>query len=94
GTAFNEKKETKFEIHSIEGLKLFNSHMSDFSYVEGYQPSQADMVVFQQFKSTPDAVKYPYASRWYHHINSFGNGKTKQIELIQAFEISLEPMTV
>ncbi|CAH7685848.1 elongation factor EF-1 beta subunit [Phakopsora pachyrhizi] len=48
-------------------------HLHDKSYIEGYAPSQADVVVFSAIASSPDAKKYPNSSRWWSHIKSWEN---------------------
>merc|ERR1712038_282272 len=42
----------------------------------GYQPSQADAVVYQALNGAP-AVKYNHALRWYNHIKSYGGETSK-----------------
>ncbi|GAA95175.1 uncharacterized protein L969DRAFT_96393 [Mixia osmundae IAM 14324] len=46
-------------------------HLSDKSYIEGYNPSQADVAVYKELKSAPDATQYPHAARWYKHLTSY-----------------------
>ncbi|KAA1106236.1 Translation elongation factor 1 beta [Puccinia graminis f. sp. tritici] len=46
-------------------------HVYDKSYIEGYAPSQADVVVYQAIASSPDVKKYPQAARWWAHIKSW-----------------------
>ncbi|KAK6500465.1 Translation elongation factor 1 beta [Arthrobotrys musiformis] len=53
------------------GLTALNSWLETRSYITGYSPSQADVVIFKAVGSAPDATKYPYASRWFSHINSY-----------------------
>jgi elongation factor 1-beta len=36
-----------------------------------YAPSQADVVCFKGLQSSPNTTKYPYAARWYRHIESY-----------------------
>ncbi|KAI5288639.1 Translation elongation factor 1 beta, partial [Ascosphaera acerosa] len=40
-------------------------------YVEGHNPTQADVATFKAFAAAPDAGKYPAAARWYKHIASY-----------------------
>lgn len=54
------------------GVAVLNMFMEDKSYIEGVQPSQADVAVFEAIKSAPDASKHSHAARWYCHIKSFG----------------------
>jgi len=42
-------------------------------YIEGFQKSAADAVVFQALSEKPDPKKYVHAARWYSHIASFGD---------------------
>ncbi|KAF3913417.1 hypothetical protein ABW20_dc0109689 [Dactylellina cionopaga] len=53
------------------GKSALNSWLETRSYVSGYTPSQADVVVFKSVGSLPDPAKYPFAARWYNHINSY-----------------------
>ncbi|KAJ1331530.1 elongation factor 1-beta [Microdochium nivale] len=53
------------------GSAVLNSWVNTRSYVNGYAPSQADVVTFKALSAAPDATKYPAAARWYKHIASF-----------------------
>ncbi|EEH08307.1 elongation factor 1-beta [Histoplasma capsulatum G186AR] len=59
------------DFSSESGLATANHFFSTRSYVEGYAPTQADVVTFKAFKNAPDAVKYPHVARWYKHIASY-----------------------
>ncbi|KLJ07358.1 hypothetical protein EMPG_17167 [Blastomyces silverae] len=59
------------DFSSDSGLAIANRFFSTRSYVEGYAPTQADVVTFKAFKNAPDAAKYPHAARWYKHIASY-----------------------
>ncbi|OJD26053.1 hypothetical protein ACJ73_02568 [Blastomyces percursus] len=59
------------DFSSDSGLAIANHFFSTRSYVEGYAPTQADVVTFKAFKIAPDATKYPHAARWYKHIASY-----------------------
>lgn len=63
------------DLTSAAGLKKLNDYLVDKSYIEGYQPSQADTGVFNGLKAAP-AADYSHALRWYNHIKSYGNEKT------------------
>lgn len=41
-----------------------------------YTASQSDVVLFSALKSAP-AASLPHALRWYNHLKSFGDGKSK-----------------
>jgi len=62
------------DLHKQDGLKALNSFLADRSYIEGFQPSQADVVVFQALSGRPTA-DLAHALRWYHHISSYGAEK-------------------
>ncbi|CAH8485309.1 unnamed protein product [Dicrocoelium dendriticum] len=59
------------EFSSDSGLRSLDAYLLTRSYIEGYQPSQADCVVYRAVSKKPDA-KYENALRWYNHIDSFG----------------------
>ncbi|KAH9808399.1 hypothetical protein DFH28DRAFT_944329 [Melampsora americana] len=48
-------------------------HLVDKSYIEGFAPSQADVVVYSAVASSPDVKKYPHSARWWSHIKSWEN---------------------
>jgi len=51
-------------------LVTLESHLVDKSYIEGYAPSQADVVVYKVLGSAPGS-DHPNALRWYNHITSY-----------------------
>jgi len=60
-------------LTSPAGLKALDEFLVDKSYIEGFEPSQADVSVFEAVGSAPDAEKYPNVARWYAHIASYGD---------------------
>jgi len=60
-----------FNVSSDKGLAELNSYLSERSYVVGYQPSQADVTVFDALGKAPDASKFAYVSRWFSHLQAF-----------------------
>ena len=68
------KVEKEEKGSSSDGLDLttLNEHMKTRSYIEGYQPSQADSTVFAAVQGAPSS-QYTHALRWYNHIKSYGN---------------------
>ncbi|KAG6864608.1 hypothetical protein C0991_008286 [Blastosporella zonata] len=52
-------------------LVKLEQHLATRSYVEGYTPSQADVLVFKAVGAAPDAAKSPNVARWYTHIQSY-----------------------
>jgi len=60
------------DLSTPAGLKTLNETVRERSYIEGYQPSQADTAAFNSIKSAP-GNDLPHALRWYNHIKSFGD---------------------
>uniref|UniRef100_A0A672YG55 Elongation factor 1-beta n=1 Tax=Sphaeramia orbicularis TaxID=375764 RepID=A0A672YG55_9TELE len=62
------------DLKSSSGLKVLNDFLSDRSYIEGFVPSQADVVVFDAV-TTPPPADLCHALRWFRHIQSYQNQK-------------------
>jgi elongation factor 1-beta len=62
------------DLSSSAGLKKLNDYLEDKSYIEGYQPSQADTTVFNSISSAPSS-EYTHVLRWFNHIKSYGDSK-------------------
>ncbi|GAB1600987.1 elongation factor 1-beta-like [Argonauta hians] len=58
------------DLKTDNGLKALDEYLSSRSYIEGYEPSQADSVVFGGLSASPSA-NYCHARRWYEHIKSY-----------------------
>ena len=58
------------DLKSRAGQQALNDFLADKSYIEGYEPSQADAVVFAALSSQPPA-DLVHALRWYNQINSY-----------------------
>uniref|UniRef100_H2ZMC3 Elongation factor 1-beta n=1 Tax=Ciona savignyi TaxID=51511 RepID=H2ZMC3_CIOSA len=52
------------------GVTALNNFLADKSYIDGYVPSQVDVVVFQAMSGAP-AASFSHALRWYNHIKSY-----------------------
>jgi len=59
------------DLTSASGIQALDRHLADKSYIEGYVPTQADVVVFKALLSSP-AESSLNALRWFRHITSFG----------------------
>jgi elongation factor 1-beta len=66
-------------LESREGISLLNTFLADKSYIEGYRPTQGDIVVFEAVKKAPSA-DLEHALRWYKHIASFNDAERKKFE--------------
>ncbi|VDN12845.1 unnamed protein product [Dibothriocephalus latus] len=64
------------DLTKESGVKALDDYLLTRSYIEGYQPSKADTVVFDALGKAP-VDKYVCASRWYNHIKSFGDQRKK-----------------
>lgn len=62
------------DLKAATGQKALNEFLADKSYIEGYVPSQADVVVFSAMTGAPNA-SLAHALRWWNHINSYGADK-------------------
>jgi len=58
------------DVNSASGLEALDQHLADKSYIEGYLPTQADVVVFKALSGPPSSTTN--ALRWFRHITSFG----------------------
>ncbi|KAJ7153441.1 hypothetical protein C8R43DRAFT_1001931 [Mycena crocata] len=57
----------------MANVSKLEQHLATRSYVEGYTPSQADVVVFKAISSAPSAESSPHVARWYTHIKSYAS---------------------
>ncbi|KAJ6554484.1 hypothetical protein B0H19DRAFT_1153732 [Mycena capillaripes] len=57
----------------MANLPKLEQHLASRSYVEGYTPSQADVVIFKSISSAPSAASSPHVARWYTHIHSYAS---------------------
>ncbi|CAF1450321.1 unnamed protein product [Adineta steineri] len=67
------------DLQSDDGLVLLNNFLADKSYIEGYCPSQGDVVVFEAIKKVPSAG-LENALRWYNHISSFDDAERQKFQ--------------
>ncbi|CAF0986654.1 unnamed protein product [Adineta steineri] len=67
------------DLQSGDGLVLLNNFLADKSYIEGYCPSQVDVVVFEAIKKVPSA-DLENAFRWYNHISSFDDAERQKFQ--------------
>lgn len=62
------------DLKNDSGLQTLNEFLGDKSYIQGYQPSQADVAVFEAISSAPNG-KFENALRWFNQISSYGGDK-------------------
>ncbi|KAM7342124.1 elongation factor 1-beta [Cochliomyia hominivorax] len=58
------------DVKTPQGLKELNNFLADNSYINGYEPSKADLSVFEALGKAPTG-DVPHVQRWYRHIASF-----------------------
>ncbi|XP_061398674.1 probable elongation factor 1-beta [Musca vetustissima] len=58
------------DVKTPQGLKELNEFLADNSYISGYEPTKADLSVFEALGKAPSG-DFPHALRWYKHIASF-----------------------
>uniref|UniRef100_A0A8C3W2M8 Nuclear-export cofactor Arc1-like N-terminal domain-containing protein n=1 Tax=Catagonus wagneri TaxID=51154 RepID=A0A8C3W2M8_9CETA len=65
------------DLKSLSSLQVLNDCLGDKSYMTGYVPTQADVVVFEAV-SHPPAAHLCHAPRWNNHIRSYEKEKTSE----------------
>ncbi|XP_043254614.1 elongation factor 1-beta' [Colletes gigas] len=58
------------DLKTDKGIKDLNSYLADHSYIEGWQPSQADVAVLEALGKPPTSSN-PHLLRWYNHIKLY-----------------------
>jgi elongation factor 1-beta len=58
------------------GVQNLNNYLATRSYIEGFEPSQADNVVFEALKTAPAGDLFN-ALRFFNHLNSFSEAERK-----------------
>ncbi|KAL0055242.1 hypothetical protein WJX82_009291 [Trebouxia sp. C0006] len=89
------------DLSKAEGLKALNDHLAPYSYIDGYNASKDDLIVYTQIQKAPESSQYPHASRWYNHITKrlhdsfegFSNGKGVKVSGGSASASSAAPST-
>jgi len=60
-----------FTTFKHSGLSELNTYLATRSYIEGYAPSQQDVIFKQIDVRMLEGSKYSHVARWYRHISSF-----------------------
>ncbi|WVQ97458.1 hypothetical protein IAU59_004571 [Kwoniella sp. CBS 9459] len=53
-------------------IKQIEQLLAGKSYIDGFQPTSADVEVYKTLGKAPEAT-YPHTLRWYNHISSFSS---------------------
>lgn len=59
-----------------KSLVDLNAYLSEHSYVCGFQPTQADNILFNIVQNE-NISELCHVSRWFQHISSFGIGRNE-----------------
>lgn len=62
------------DLKTEAAVQKLNSFLADKSYIEGYQPSTADVAVFSGCAGAPKET-LNHALRWYRHIASYSQAE-------------------
>ncbi|KAG2470014.1 EF1B factor, partial [Polypterus senegalus] len=63
------------DLRAPADLMVLNDNFADKSYIEGYVPFQADVVVFEVL-SSPLPLDLFHSLRWYNHNRSYEKEKS------------------
>ncbi|CAL7948101.1 unnamed protein product [Xylocopa violacea] len=58
------------DLKTDKGVKDLNLYLADRSYIDGWQPTQADVAVLEALGKTPTSSN-PHVLRWYNHIKTY-----------------------
>uniref|UniRef100_T1JM91 Elongation factor 1-beta n=1 Tax=Strigamia maritima TaxID=126957 RepID=T1JM91_STRMM len=64
------------DLKNDVGVKNLNEYLASRSYISGFQPSQADTVIYEALADKPKP-NFFHALRWYNHITSYGPNRKK-----------------
>lgn len=69
---------------------MLNEHFASFSYLNGFQLSDADFIAFSCLYGSGDGINelkpYPYLQRWQTHVlYHYGRRQTRKVELGRGF---------
>ncbi|KAL6448653.1 hypothetical protein ACFW04_000480 [Cataglyphis niger] len=58
------------DLKTDKGVEDLNTYLADRSYIDGWQPTQADVAVLEALGKIPTSSN-PHVLRWYNHIKSY-----------------------
>ena len=68
------------DLSCAEGLDVLDAHLLDKSYVEGPEPTQADVKVWKAVREADIGEQRNNLRRWFTNIQSFGADEQKAFE--------------
>ena len=78
------------DLTTRAGQQALNNHLADRSYVEGYEPTQADVQVYQGLKNAPPGDLF-HAVRFFNHLNSFSDAERKAFPAAKGGAVAAAP---
>ncbi|KPJ12566.1 Histidyl-tRNA synthetase, cytoplasmic [Papilio machaon] len=78
----DKQKKAQKCIYNLEDI---DKHLSQFSYLSGYTPTQLDIEILNKLGQDIDFQKYKYTKRWWYHMRSFNESE------INLFPVSCSP---
>lgn len=70
------------DLSSDAGLSKLNEYLKDKSYIDGYSPSQSDVVLFGAFGAGAAKsvnAKYAHVKRWLNQIGSYSSAEQQKL---------------
>lgn len=67
------------DVSSDNGLKALNTFLESRSFIDGWSPSQSDVVVAGAVTKAPDSAKWPHVARWWNNISSYSADEKKKL---------------
>lgn len=75
-----------------KSLVALNAYLSEHSYICGFQPTQADNILYNIMQNE-NISGLCFVSRWFQHISSFGVGRNQfpsaEASVSPSYDISL-----
>ncbi|XP_042234807.1 valine--tRNA ligase-like [Homarus americanus] len=66
----------KYSDHCSSRLSELNEKFENFSYINGFMPTQDDISIIQRLEEVGSSVsQYPHVLRWYCHMASFSQAE-------------------
>ncbi|KAJ9105252.1 hypothetical protein QFC21_001618 [Naganishia friedmannii] len=56
---------------AFSDLKQLEEHLASRAYIEGFEPTQADVAVYKSIKQAHPDFEYTAVARWFAHIKSY-----------------------
>lgn len=71
-------------------LRELDTHLSQYSYVNGYMPGKCDDELSKRLNDDSSAKTFCYIRRWLHHMQSFSESEIKQFPATTPYVFKME----